>query len=275
MIRFRYASQLKDSQIEGIHALVDACIAYEGLSLTMPQLDEEDTQVFLSYAGSRIDQPLGVLIAFPGEEYFEVTAFTHPDCRCEGIFTSLFERFMAKNGETAVCFYPDGNSYDALATLDVLECEYSGTEQMMTCDLKNRPLLPIPDALSLEVCDDIPLMEGIHSRAFGLEPEDSRTFLTESLENGAVCWLIRKDNQPAGICLGTADGDNVYLYGFCIDPDLQQQGIGTGALAMLLDCLSDVYQTVTIQVTEENTAAYRLYCSAGFTSTQELMEYWY
>ena len=44
---------------------------------------------------------------------------------------------------------------------------------------------------------------------------------------------------------------------------------------MLLDCLSDVYQSANIQVSEENEAAFAMYRKAGFKTTEELMEYWY
>lgn len=275
MITFDFANELKETSAESINRLADACIAYEGLTLSRPDLSGEDTQVYQFFESKKQSSPLGVLIAYPCEEYTEITAFTHPDFRCQGIFTSLFSRFLEKNGEGPVCFYPDGCSYDALCTLEVLDCEYSGTEQLMSCDLKSRPRLPFSPAFRLNVCDDPDLLAPIHSSAFGLTLDESREFLQESLQDDAVCWLITNEDTPVGMCLGSADKDTVYLYGLCMDPKYQHQGMGTDALALLLDCLSDVYRTVKVQVTEENEAAYRLYCRAGFVSTQELMEYWY
>lgn len=274
MITFDYADRLTEKQLEQIRSLVDACIAYEGLTLSCPQLSGEDVQVYLYYETRKKDALKSVLIAYPCGEYAEITAFTHPSCRCLGMFTALFERFLSQNDDLAICFYPDGCSYDALAALTALECEYTGTERLMECTLT-------PGAFSgsfscsLEVCDDLSVLVPIHSSAFGLSSDESADFLKASLEEGAVSWLIKKEDRPVGMCLGTAEDDTVYLFAFCILPDLQNQKMGTEALLLLLDCLSEAYRTVKIQVTEENEPAYRLYCHAGFHGEEELMEYWY
>ena len=275
MIRFRFANTLKEKHLEDISRLVDACIAYEGLTLSMPDLSDEGVQVYSFYPTKKEENLLGVLVAYPFEEYTEITAFTHPDCRCQGIFTSLFQRYLEKNGDGPVCFYPDGCSYDALATLEVLECEYNGTEQLMHCDLNRRTKLSYPASLSLEESDDLSLLSKIHSDAFGQTQTDSRLYLENALADGAVCWLIKDQETPVGLCLGTGSEDTVYLFGLCIAPAHQRKGLGTAALGLLLDCLAESYQSVSIQVTEENTAASRLYCKAGFTSVQELQEFWY
>ncbi len=277
MITFYNASQLSKQQIDRIYQLVDACIAYEDLTLGHPDLDSEDVQVYQYFQTKKSTDPLSVLIAYPGDDYTEITAFTHPKRRCQGLFTSLFERYMSQNDEGPVCFFPDGCSYDALSTLEVLECEYSSTEHLMSCHLKDRPVLPFSPHFSLTICDDSERekLASIHSRAFDMSLDESRTFLRDSFDDDAVCWTICKGDTTVGLCLGSADEDTVYIYGLCIDPRFQNKGYGQNALALLLDCLSESYQTVRIQVAEENTAAYRLYCKAGFVSTQELMEYWY
>ncbi len=277
MITFYNANQLSKQQIDRIYQLVDACISYEGLTLGHPDLNSEDVQVYQYFQTKKSTEPLSVLIAYPSDDYTEITAFTHPKRRCQGLFTSLFERYMSQNDEGPVCFFPDGCSYDALSTLEVLDCEYSSTEHLMTCDLKTRPILPFSPHFDLLACDesDIKALVAIHSRAFDMSLDESTEFLQSSFDDDAVCWKITKGEHIVGLCLGSADKDTVYLYGFCIDPRFQNKGYGQNALALLLDCLSDAYTTVRIQVAEENTAAYRLYCKAGFVSTQELMEYWY
>lgn len=277
MIRFNYASQLTSPQIDRIHKLVDACIEYELLTLGHPDLDADEIQVYQYFQTKKSIDPLAVLIAYPSDDYTEITAFTDPKHRCQGLFTALFQRYMSQNDEGPICFFPDGCSYDALSTLEVLDCEYTSTEHLMSCELKTRPLLPFASDFDLFACDDtdIEALSAIHSRAFDMPLDESKEFLQSSFDDDAVCWMIRKGDTPVGICLGAADTDTVYIYGFCIDPRFQKKGYGQDALALLLDCLSEVYTTVRIQVSEENTAAYHLYRKAGFVSNQELMEYWY
>lgn len=277
MISFNYADSLTPKQLEQIDALADACIRYEGLTLGRPQLSGEDALVYLYYESRKKDVPKSVLIAYVYDDYAEVSAFTDPSCRCRGYFTSLFERFLSENDGLSVCFYPDGCSYDALAAMDALECEYTGTERLMECSLDSLSFDSDTDfPCSLKACDDIAVLAPIHSDAFGLSVQESTDFLTTSVaEDGAVAWLIRYNDEPVGLCLGTADGDSVYLFGLCIHPKFQRRSIGEHALKLLLSCLKDAYRIVRIQVTEENEAAYRLYCKLGFGGDEELMEYWY
>ena len=276
MIRSGNAGKLNERQRSQILGLYEACAEYEGLTLSEPELSDPETLVFRYYEGRKEDELLAVLLAYKEEECMEVTAFTHPGHRCRGFFTGLFEHFLQAVGEDMpVCFFPDGNSYDALCTLDELEAEYTGTDHLMDCNLRDHPEVRSDNAFSLEVCEDLSQLAGIHSRAFELEEAASGDYLKTALDDGAVAWLFKKGTDPVGMCLGTADSDSVYLFAFCIDPEYQGKGFGSACLSLLLDCLAGAYQTARVQVTEENAPAFALYRKAGFISREELMEYWY
>ena len=137
MIKIKEFTELTEKDKASIRELIDDCIRYEQLELAVPDLNEEDGTAYLYYQSSKNPKLISVLFCYDLEDYLEVSAFTSPAHRCQGAFTSLFQKLMEGYEETPVCFYPDGNSYDALMTMEVLDCEYSGTEHLMR--LEKRP----------------------------------------------------------------------------------------------------------------------------------------
>ena len=59
-----------------------------------------------------------------------------------------------------------------------------------------------------------------------------------------------------------------------IHPEYQGKGYGRDAVNVLLQ-KPEITFPVTLHVTEENEAAFKIYKGMGFVTTQELMEYWY
>ena len=215
------------------------------------------------------------------EDYLEVSAFTSPAHRCQGAFTSLFQKLMEGYEETPVCFYPDGNSYDALMTMEVLDCEYSGTEHLMR--LEKRPEVAVDAAIAEDnttvtlypaTKDDLLALVAVHSAAFDMEKEDSIAFLEQSFDTGETIWCITANNTIVGLVLTSIQPDQTNLYGLAIHPEYQKKGYGRDAVKVLLQ-KPEITFPVTLHVTEENEAAFKIYKGIGFVTTQELMEYWY
>ena len=261
MIKIKEFTELTEKDKASIRELIDDCIRYEQLELAVPDLDEEDGTAYLYYQSSKNPKLISVLFCYDLEDYLEVSAFTSPTHRCQGAFTSLFQKLMEGYEETPVCFYPDGNSYDALMTMEVLDCEYSGTEHLMR--LEKRPEVAGDAAIAENnttvtlypaTKDDLLALVAVHSAAFDMEKEDSIAFLEQSFDTGETIWCIAADST--------------------IHPEYQGKGYGRNAVNVLLQ-KPEITFPVTLHVTEENEAAFKIYKGMGFVTTQELMEYWY
>lgn len=281
MIKIKEFTELTEKDKASIRELIDDCIRYEQLELAVPDLNEEDGTAYLYYQSSKNPKLISVLFCYDLEDYLEVSAFTSPAHRCQGAFTSLFQKLMEGYEETPVCFYPDGNSYDALMTMEVLDCEYSGTEHLMR--LEKRPEVAVDAAIAENNAtvtlypatkDDLLALVAVHSAAFDMEKEDSIAFLEQSFDTGETIWCITANNTIVGLVLTSIQPDQTNLYGLAIHPEYQKKGYGRDAVKVLLQ-KPEITFPVTLHVTEENEAAFKIYKNIGFVTTQELMEYWY
>lgn len=281
MIKIKEFTELTEKDKASIRELIDDCIRYEQLELAVPDLDEEDGIAYLYYQSSKNPKLISVLFCYDLEDYLEVSAFTSPAHRCQGAFTSLFQKLMEGYEETPVCFYPDGNSYDALMTMEVLDCEYSGTEHLMR--LEKRPEVAVDASIAENNAtvtlypatkDDLLALVAVHSAAFDMEKEDSIAFLEQSFDTGETIWCITANNTIVGLVLTSIQPDQTNLYGLAIHPEYQRKGYGRDAVKVLLQ-KPEITFPVTLHVTEENEPAFKIYKNIGFVTTQELMEYWY
>lgn len=300
MIKVKSFSDLTAKEKASIRELIDDCIRYEQLELAVPDLDEEEATAYLYYLSPKNPKLVSVLFCYDLEDYLEVSAFTSPRHRCQGAFTSLFQKLIEGYEEIPICFYPDGNSYDALMTMEVLECEYSGTEHLMRLDRrpKDNKAKDPADSAQLAVAlhpakeEELLSLGAIHSAAFDMEEEESKAFLEQAFDSGETIWCITANGtgkqaeavnsanqatQPkelVGLVLTSIQPDQTNLYGLAIHPKYQGKGYGCAAVQALLQ-MPEITFPVTLHVTEENEAAYRIYKKLGFRTTQELMEYWY
>lgn len=281
MIKIKEFTELTEKDKASIRELIDDCIRYEQLELAVPDLNEEDGTAYLYYQSSKNPKLISVLFCYDLEDYLEVSAFTSPAHRCQGAFTTLFQKLMEGYEETPVCFYPDGNSYDALMTMEVLDCEYSGTEHLMR--LEHKPEVAVDAAIAENnttvtlypaTKDDLLALVAVHSAAFDMEKEDSIAFLEQSFDTGETIWCITANNTIVGLVLTSIQPDQTNLYGLAIHPEYQKKGYGRDAVKVLLQ-KPEITFPVTLHVTEENEAAFKIYKGMGFGTTQELMEYWY
>lgn len=281
MIKIKEFTELTEKDTASIRELIDDCIRYEQLELAVPDLNEEDGTAYLYYQSSKNPKLISVLFCYDLEDYLEVSAFTSPAHRCQGAFTTLFQKLMEGYEETPVCFYPDGNSYDALMTMEVLDCEYSGTEHLMR--LEHKPEVAVDAAIAENnttvtlypaTKDDLLALVAVHSAAFDMEKEDSIAFLEQSFDTGETIWCIAAVGTIVGLVLTSIQPDQTNLYGLAIHPEYQGKGYGRDAVKVLLQ-KPEITFPVTLHVTEENEAAYKIYKGMGFVTTQELMEYWY
>ena len=107
-----------------------------------------------------------------------------------------------------------------------------------------------------------------------MEKEDSIAFLEQSFDTGETIWCITAGGTIVGLVLTSIQPDQTNLYGLAIHPEYQKKGYGHDAVKVLLQ-KPEITFPVTLHVTEENEAAFKIYKNIGFVTTQELMEYWY
>lgn len=286
MIDKKSFSELSPKESCGLTALITDCIRYEQLELSLPDFDNEEAVLYRYCPVPKENTAASVLIVYDMEDYLEVTAFTAPKYRCRGLFTALFTRFLEDHPDTPVCFCADGNSYDALKTLELLDCEYSGTQHLMTLDKRPdhlpEPLADEKPVLTLRRAsrDDLPALASIHSAAFDMEPDESASFLENALTQGDWIWAAvpaeakKTEALPIGMGITSVMSSETCLYGLAIHPRYQGHGFGL-ATARLICLQPEILYPMTLHVTEENEAAFALYRRLGFLSRQELMEYWY
>ena len=295
MIKVKEFAELAEKDKAAIRDLIDDCIRYEQLELAVPDLNEEDGTAYFYYQSQKNPKLISVLLCYDLEDYLEVSAFTSPSHRCQGAFTTLFQKLIEGYEETPVCFYPDGNSYDALMTMEVLDCEYSGTEHLMRLDRRPETLKASdsqpPVFLRPAKETDLSALAAIHSAAFDMEVKESQAFLDQSFGSGETIWCItakasdladsnasvpsdEQSDSLVGLVLTSIQPDQTSLYGLAVYPEQQGKGYGHAAVQTLLQ-MPEITFPVTLHVTEENEAAYKIYKGMGFVTTQELMEYWY
>ena len=178
---------------------------------------------------------------------------------------------------TAYLYYQSSKN----PTMEVLDCEYSGTEHLMR--LEKRPEVAGDAAIAENnttvtlypaTKDDLLALVAVHSAAFDMEKEDSIAFLEQSFDTGETIWCIAAGGTIVGLLLTSIQPDQTNLYGLAIHPEYQGKGYGRNAVNVLLQ-KPEITFPVTLHVTEENEAAFKIYKGMGFVTTQELMEYWY
>ena len=116
--------------------------------------------------------------------------------------------------------------------------------------------------------------EALEDSGIDMEKEDSIAFLEQSFDTGETIWCIAAGGTIVGLVLTSIQPDQTNLYGLAIHPEYQGKGYGRDAVNVLLQ-KPEITFPVTLHVTEENEAAFKIYKGMGFVTTQELMEYWY
>ncbi len=229
-------SCLDSSQKEAVQSLLADVKEKEPLTVSFPM---EDGELFLL---GWIGEKLCAVLSFirEGELSYECSAFTHPSFRRQGLFSRLLgESLFVLPPEAELFFYTDGNSSDALHTLDAIGAVFCSKEHMMT--------------LSLEKSQDFPV-----SGLTVLETEESGFPLLLFADTfGSVRILVYPSHY--------------YLYNFEIQSRFRNQGHGTALLRKLLSFLAaQKRMPVRLQVSGDNLPAIRLYEKTGFQISETL-----
>lgn len=284
-IQFFTREILTHKQWNALSQLTNACRQAEPITLTVP---EDGDGFLIAYGNPSVSHGpvLGCLIyCTVQEDLWECYAFTHPDSRRQGIFSSLLEQLEQKAMEqeqksqtsVSLAFLFDGKSPNALAAAKSLEMELWYSEYQMELTLPKKE--DLPKSSSLFLVRNIIRKDSLDTEA----PEERWIYYaypkTSSSsepcqENCPADNKTSRDNSAAvgSCCLIPCQNTSFYLYNVEIRKELRGKGLGKQLLSALFSQLPKGAR-IRLQVSSQNKPALSLYKKAGFGITETLSYY--
>lgn len=257
--------------------LYKECTKKDPLTLSPLSVDE-DGEPIVACTFHREGQLEAFLIAsdYIEEGYWEVSAFTRPECRKQGLFRLLFDTLLFELEESEpeqFFFYCDGKSPDTLGFIDHLSCERLDSEQILVLDDSQAKQLPYGQ-VTASLCKNAHILGQIHASAFGWSPEESQAYMEDCLSDpDCHGYLLNFGFHMIGCFLLDTAGPTACLAAFCLDPAFQKKGLSKPALTAVWKSLPKHCNKLSVHVAESNEAAYHLYRSSGFQIAAKLDSY--
>lgn len=268
-MRLEITETLSNEIRAAIEELLNACRAYEGLTLSFPY--EEVTSTFLLWddeasEGSGLLAVLGLLLPFglhpefdispDPEEPAELCAFTLPSRRRQGLFSRLFAAAEEHFADRDLLFLLDHHSPDAIAAAEHLGAEPDGNEYRMEYEFRE-----LPDFSLL----DLPA-----------SPRLSLSAVTEDSDTTRYEFFLPGEKTAAALCRTRAFESRVCFYDFSVRESLRGQGLGKEAFLLVLAALKEHGCTgIFLHVSGDNLPAVSLYQKTGFRICETLSYYLY
>lgn len=256
-MNFLSLNKLSNIHINNIKNLVQICRSQEPITLSFPT-DHDDNfapahnSFFLAYEAGQLAGAVSLVVH--NSEICECIGFTHPDFRRKGIFQKLLSLAadeMEEYPDLEFYLLSDGKSQDTQAALDALECVYLYSELLMEYALAAKTL---PEAAAAPDSDFLISWETADS-------DGSQFLIFHCCLNGIA----------AGSCNVAVYPSFAYLFGLEITKEYRGLGYGRTFLYKVLETLkSQGIAALKLQVSSQNTAAFRLYQSCGFQISEEI-----
>jgi len=110
---------------------------------------------------------------------------------------------------------------------------------------------------------DIPHVEQLERRSQAF-PWTARNF-QDALSVGYPAWVVRREGQLVGFCVGMPTPDDVHLLVIAVDPDSRRQGVGRRLLEEVYFLTQELgLSRVLLEVRHSNERAIRFYQKQGF-----------
>lgn len=237
--------ELDDHQRQLAETLAAECCRHDSITLSYPVTEAAQHRLLFDDE-EHLVSILGMVSL--ENSIMECSAFTLPAFRRRGYFSQLFTAALEQFDECDILFAVDESCADTMAVLQALEAEPDFREHLM----ERRVSDPLPERT--------------------IHPEKAFT-----LQESSGQWVLFYRLTPIGQCETTpiAKG-SVCLHHVLIDDTLQGQGFGYDFMILLLRYLAkQSIPNVLLQVSEQNTAAMKLYQKTGFRITGTLSYYYY
>lgn len=239
-------------QKQDLLLLQELCQSHDKITATFPF--EEDCIYYLLYNEAVL---LSALSAFFDENNgYECLAFTQPDQRRKGCFSTLLRELEKELGDSDFIFPVNNTSLDAINTLKAMEAGFWYEEHMMELNRSD---------FKKSMAVFTPVLEGL-----SITP-------AMKAEKGNRKYRFMIDGSQAGSCFFDFRENHGYFYGFEIKENLRNQGRGTACLHLFLNELFKLpgFERLLLQVSGQNHSAMALYKKAGFRIIESLSYYIY
>ncbi|MBB6673626.1 GNAT family N-acetyltransferase [Cohnella nanjingensis] len=272
-LQTRILNALSDEQYQEIQALHRLCESAEGLHLKINwdmiknRLGDERND-YLAYADGRLIGYLALYVFHDGEA--EVSAIVHPDHRRQGIFATLLEEARKELVDRRIpqfLFIVDEKSSSGQAVARRLGTRFDHSEFKMKTAAGEAVLADThPLSLTRATERDLADMAELDGACFGPEfSEVSERSRRDMDHPQRLHYLYREDGRLIGkVNLNVIEPGLGFVYGFCIRPNRQGQGIGRAMLSALMARYQDQVDAFALEVFGENRHALRLYERCGF-----------
>lgn len=257
--------------------------------------DEEEFFLFLALYEQK--QLLGIMKGiFCSNASPIVYCFVHPDHRKIGYFSNLLEHLLSLP-DTEDCIEFPVYTESGAACAAAYEMERTCTEYCLVHSLNGCPpdtMNPSDTGISftltlLPVPADSETFAAIHSQCFDYPAAFSQKCAAQWIESGAEAFLIQtSSNQPIGCGLLIYDSTEdrlrstssstatCWLCGFGILPGQRRKHYAYSALLLIENhAHQNGYDTLSLQVSDTNVAAFSLYKKAGFQTKSSFSNYVY
>lgn len=219
------------------------------------------------------DDLLGVLSVYADTKNIaEISAYVLPSERQKGIFNKLYKtacQELKKFNYDFVHFKTEERFLHRQEIANKLNAILVDTEYLMEYDKFNNLLSSkkVTDLITRKALkEDFPALIYVQVQAFEESYDLSETYVKQSFyDEDTYLYTTILDGEVVGTCSVDISGANNLIFGLCVIPTHQHQGIGS---QMLKNIINDILKTnekpITICVESENKTALRLYSSSGF-----------
>ncbi len=267
---------LDRSQIDDISELFNECREYDGLSasITLPSPDEksEDELFILYYEKKKL---ISFLSLFSADECFvEIYGLTSPSHRKKGLFSNMVYTAMNETSFLRgrdVLYLSDGKSRDCLLAYNHLGFSQSYSEYIMTAQAPFSTNDAAGDKkITLMPSDNKEKIAKLYHLIFedsGITAES----VLNNIDNNTDSFIFKIDNTDIGIMFLTKqNAGKAYLWNFGLLPEYRGRKLSHQMISALFEYAEGKFNSISLQVSSGNTAAFRLYRKSGFKITSQV-----
>ena len=265
--------KLTKNQLEEMERLVQLCSSYDKIDAAL-DVDEsfkapDEINSFLLYE----DEVLLSFINFfaPKASEAELSAFTHPDYRRQGLFTRLLLQAhdeLAGRKIKDILFVCDKKSKDGQKVVAHLGAAYDFSEYSMryASTYKITPLIPNLLIRASAPTDTGHLVE-LSLLSFSESVEDAENYMQRIFSSDNRTQHVAViEGKIAGMVSTAIEGKKFYIHGLCVLPEYRGRGVG-GALLDYKIAESLMHYpdfAIELEVETKNDRALSIYERAGF-----------
>ncbi|PTM57860.1 GNAT family N-acetyltransferase [Desmospora activa] len=265
-------SQLTEEQYTAIQQLHQECSRFEQINIKInwdmiKRRSGVDTNDFLCYVDKKLVGYLALYVFNSSEA--EVSAIVHPDYRRQGILKKLLTRAgleLRKRGIPQFLFIVDHQSHSGQQVAKCMKTEFAHAEFQMKMSANHWKLPNMKQIQLEEAClRDTAELAQLDAKCFHMDLARCMEMVKgDFTKPNRVHLVLKRDGKIISKINIRLSQQNGYIYGFCVDPEFQGQGLGTAILSAALQRFQDQVETFSLEVVAENRHALRLYERCGF-----------